>query len=88
MMSRKLSPDGRRLRTIIITTPFVVASSILLYKRLVLGEEQKHLPRPGYRRAQAAAQAQQAKKMSEGEFEGMPEELRRQIRQAEEAAKR
>lgn len=34
------------IRTIIIATPFLVASSILIYKRLVLGEEQKHLPRP------------------------------------------
>ncbi|ORY39484.1 hypothetical protein BCR35DRAFT_311479 [Leucosporidium creatinivorum] len=34
------------IRTIIIATPFLVASSILMYKRLVLGEEQKHLPRP------------------------------------------
>jgi len=41
----KLSPDGRRIRNIIIATPFLVASSILLYKRLVLGEEQRKMPK-------------------------------------------
>jgi len=30
-----------------VATPFLVASTFLLYKRLYLGEEQKHLPRPG-----------------------------------------
>ncbi|SCZ95333.1 BZ3500_MvSof-1268-A1-R1_Chr11-2g03439 [Microbotryum saponariae] len=41
-----LPADAKRLRTIIIATPFLVGSSILLYKRLMLGEEQRLLPRP------------------------------------------
>jgi hypothetical protein len=41
-----LTRPHHSIRTIIIATPFLVASSILMYKRLVLGEEQKHLPRP------------------------------------------
>lgn len=41
----KLSPDGKRIRAIIISAPFLIASSILLYKRLVLGEEQRLLPK-------------------------------------------
>ncbi|KAM0755024.1 hypothetical protein T439DRAFT_352979 [Meredithblackwellia eburnea MCA 4105] len=44
-MAPKLSPDGRRLRAIIIATPFLVVSSVILYKRLVLGEEQRLLPK-------------------------------------------
>ena len=35
-----------RIRAIIISTPLLVASSILMYKRLVLGEEQKRMPKP------------------------------------------
>lgn len=30
-----------------MATPFLVASSYLMYKRLYLGEEQKRLPRAG-----------------------------------------
>lgn len=40
----KLTADGARLRNIIISTPFLVATSLLLYKRLVLGEEQRKIP--------------------------------------------
>ncbi|KAI9319275.1 hypothetical protein BX666DRAFT_1854068 [Dichotomocladium elegans] len=42
-MARRLSPAGRRLATIMVSGPFVVATSWILYKRcnLVLGEEQR-----------------------------------------------
>lgn len=40
----KLTADAKRVRTIIIATPFLVASSILLYQRLVLGKEQRKIP--------------------------------------------
>lgn len=33
------------IRAIILSTPFLVASSILMYKRLVLGEDQRKFPR-------------------------------------------
>ncbi|KAI8973605.1 hypothetical protein BDF20DRAFT_883234 [Mycotypha africana] len=39
IMANKLSPAGKRLATIIVSAPFVVATSWILYKRLVLGEE-------------------------------------------------
>ncbi|TDL27810.1 hypothetical protein BD410DRAFT_781714 [Rickenella mellea] len=42
---QKLSADGRRLRIIIVTLPIVVATSMVLYRRLVLGEEQRRIPR-------------------------------------------
>ncbi|EIE83635.1 hypothetical protein RO3G_08340 [Rhizopus delemar RA 99-880] len=49
-MSRKLSPAGRRLATIIVSAPFVVATSWILYKRVVLGEQPRvadgHAVRP------------------------------------------
>ncbi|KAI8378284.1 hypothetical protein EDC96DRAFT_435499 [Choanephora cucurbitarum] len=38
-MSIKLSPAGRRLATIIVSAPFAVVTSWILYKRIVLGEE-------------------------------------------------
>ncbi|KAI7854049.1 hypothetical protein BDC45DRAFT_139578 [Circinella umbellata] len=38
-MAIKLSPAGRRLATVMVSAPFVVATSWILYKRLVLGEE-------------------------------------------------
>ncbi|ORX51567.1 hypothetical protein DM01DRAFT_1307313 [Hesseltinella vesiculosa] len=38
-MAIKLSPAGRRLATIIVSTPFVIVTSWILYKRVVLGEE-------------------------------------------------
>ncbi|KAI0037695.1 hypothetical protein FA95DRAFT_1684834 [Auriscalpium vulgare] len=47
MARPKLSPQGQRLRTIIVTVPIIAATSLVLYKRLVLGEEQRHLPRDG-----------------------------------------
>ncbi|KAI0251889.1 hypothetical protein BJV78DRAFT_1207531 [Lactifluus subvellereus] len=48
-MGTKLSPQGQRLRTIILTVPIIAATSVVLYKRLVLGEPQRKLPRPGER---------------------------------------
>ncbi|KAH9931538.1 uncharacterized protein B0H18DRAFT_989852 [Fomitopsis serialis] len=66
-MAPKLSPQARRLRTIIVTVPIMAATScectssamhvrslladvcplvtVVLYKRLVLGEPQRTLPR-------------------------------------------
>ncbi|GAA5918319.1 hypothetical protein JCM6882_008212 [Rhodosporidiobolus microsporus] len=82
-MSRKLSPDGKRLRAIIISTPFLVASSILLYKRLVLGEEQRHLPRPHPTRDGTGL----TKKDEDG-FGAMPDAVQRRIRELEEQQKR
>ncbi|KAI0292871.1 hypothetical protein BC826DRAFT_1105277 [Russula brevipes] len=49
MGRQKLSPQGQRLRTIIVTVPIMAATSVVLYKRLVLGEPQRKLPRPGER---------------------------------------
>ncbi|KAI8890154.1 hypothetical protein K501DRAFT_237072 [Backusella circina FSU 941] len=40
-MNRKLSPAGRRLATIIVSAPFAIVTSWILYKRVVLGEEQR-----------------------------------------------
>ncbi|KAI9273092.1 hypothetical protein BDA99DRAFT_602270 [Phascolomyces articulosus] len=40
-MGIKLSPAGRRLATVMVSAPFVVATSWILYKRLVLGEERR-----------------------------------------------
>jgi len=70
MGRQKLSPQGQRLRTIILTVPIIAATSgspeisvrfpqtllthlspVVLYKRLVLGEPQRKLPRPGERDA-------------------------------------
>ncbi|GAA5896630.1 hypothetical protein JCM8208_004250 [Rhodotorula glutinis] len=85
-MPRPLNPDGRRIRTIIISAPFLVASSLLLYKRLYLGEEQKHLPpRPGMSGA-AAVPVQQREQM--GDLEGVPKDVARRIREAEEESRR
>ncbi|KAI8096518.1 uncharacterized protein BX664DRAFT_324174 [Halteromyces radiatus] len=40
-MGIKLSPAGRRLATIIVSVPFVVTTSWILYKRVILGEERR-----------------------------------------------
>ncbi|KAI7898891.1 uncharacterized protein BX663DRAFT_523171 [Cokeromyces recurvatus] len=40
-MAIKLSPAGQRLATIIVSAPFVVVTSWILYKRVVLGEERR-----------------------------------------------
>jgi hypothetical protein len=47
MGTQKLSPQGQRLRIIILTVPIMAATSVVLYKRLLLGEPQRKLPRPG-----------------------------------------
>ncbi|KAI0315932.1 hypothetical protein OF83DRAFT_307380 [Amylostereum chailletii] len=44
-MAAPLSPQSKRLRTIIVTLPIMAATSLVLYKRLVLGEPQKTVPR-------------------------------------------
>ncbi|GAA5932204.1 uncharacterized protein JCM15063_001153 [Sporobolomyces koalae] len=83
----------RRIRTIIISTPFLVASSILLYKRLFLGEEQKHLPRPNNSSYPSSSTTTSAgptlskdKLMSQpisNEWNGVPDDVRRRIQAAE-----
>ncbi|KAL0084662.1 hypothetical protein J3Q64DRAFT_1640143 [Phycomyces blakesleeanus] len=40
-MGIKLSPAGRRLTTVIVAAPIMVATTWILYKRLVLGEERR-----------------------------------------------
>ncbi|KAI9485771.1 MAG: hypothetical protein EXX96DRAFT_613627 [Benjaminiella poitrasii] len=40
-MAIKLSPAGQRLATIIVSAPFVVVTTWILYKRVVLGEERR-----------------------------------------------
>ncbi|KZP17378.1 hypothetical protein FIBSPDRAFT_1046896 [Athelia psychrophila] len=42
-----LSPQGKRIRTIMVALPIMAATSFVMYKRLVLGEEQRLLPREG-----------------------------------------
>ncbi|PPQ68102.1 hypothetical protein CVT25_014265 [Psilocybe cyanescens] len=42
MAKQKLPLEARRMRTIIVTLPIIAA--FVLYKRLVLGEEQRKLP--------------------------------------------
>ncbi|GAA6061802.1 hypothetical protein JCM10212_004858 [Sporobolomyces blumeae] len=94
----KLSPDARRIRTIIIATPFLVASSILMYKRLFLGEEQRRLPRPaplGSPEASATIAGTLREVASEppiksdrGEWNGVPDDVRRRIQAAEQGQDR
>ncbi|GAA6002958.1 uncharacterized protein JCM10292_000266 [Rhodotorula paludigena] len=78
-MARKLNPDGRRIRAIIISAPFLVASSILLYKRLVLGEEQRRLP--GSSRSALPVPG-------DGGPEGMPQDVLKRIKEAEDESRR
>ncbi|KAH8102080.1 hypothetical protein BXZ70DRAFT_930166 [Cristinia sonorae] len=42
-MGSPLSPQARRWRTIIVTVPIIAATSLVLYKRLVLGEPRRTL---------------------------------------------
>ncbi|KAF8581196.1 hypothetical protein K439DRAFT_1636356 [Ramaria rubella] len=44
MPFQKLSPDARRVRTIIVSLPLIGVTSYVLYKRLVWGEPQRRLP--------------------------------------------
>ncbi|EPQ50820.1 hypothetical protein GLOTRDRAFT_50038 [Gloeophyllum trabeum ATCC 11539] len=50
MASTPLSPQAKRLRTIIVTLPIMGATALILYKRVFLGEEQRKLPRDGHGR--------------------------------------
>ncbi|KIJ28573.1 hypothetical protein M422DRAFT_260402 [Sphaerobolus stellatus SS14] len=47
MPSQKLSPDARRIRTIIVALPIAAVTAYVLYKRLVLEEPQRKLAGPG-----------------------------------------
>ncbi|KIS68950.1 uncharacterized protein UMAG_12198 [Mycosarcoma maydis] len=42
-----LTPEQKRIRTIMISFPLLVATSVVLFKRLYLGEEQRKLPTHG-----------------------------------------
>ncbi|KAH9474561.1 hypothetical protein JR316_0013023 [Psilocybe cubensis] len=44
MAKQSLPLEARRIRTIIVTLPIITACSFVLYKRLVLGEDQRKLP--------------------------------------------
>ncbi|PRQ75785.1 hypothetical protein AAT19DRAFT_12807 [Rhodotorula toruloides] len=81
---RKQSLEQKRISTIIVSFPFLVATSVLLYRRLFLGEEQKRMPRPG---EPGANMPMLSGGMGEGErggeFGSMPEELQRRIREEE-----
>ncbi|BGP26945.1 hypothetical protein JCM10295v2_005907 [Rhodotorula toruloides] len=84
---RTQSPEQKRISTIIVSFPFLVATSFLLYRRLVLGEEQKRMPRPGQPGANlpmlSGGIGEVHQQQRGGEFGAMPEELQRQIREEE-----
>ncbi|POY76459.1 hypothetical protein BMF94_0660 [Rhodotorula taiwanensis] len=97
-MSRpRPSANQQRLTRVIVTLPFVVVSSWILYKRLVLGEQQRTMPRPGQPGADqhvlATSLSQEARrKNGEAAFgadrrEGMPDDLARRVREAEQKAR-
>ncbi|KAJ3504719.1 hypothetical protein NMY22_g17833 [Coprinellus aureogranulatus] len=46
MAKVELSPQAKRLKTIIVSLPILVAASVVYYKREVLGEPQRTIPRP------------------------------------------
>ncbi|TEB32718.1 hypothetical protein FA13DRAFT_1790430 [Coprinellus micaceus] len=46
MAKIELSPQAKRLKTIIISLPILVAASVVYYKREVLGEPQRTIPKP------------------------------------------
>lgn len=90
LADRATTRDTHRIRTIIISAPFLVASSLLLYKRLYLGEEQKRLP-PPLRSGVPVAEAVQAPTLGNqrrDELEGVPADVARRIRDAEDQARR
>ncbi|PWN37727.1 uncharacterized protein FA14DRAFT_177011 [Meira miltonrushii] len=39
----KLTPDQQRIRVMVVTFPVLVATSVVLFKRMFLGEEQRKL---------------------------------------------
>ncbi|PCH36833.1 hypothetical protein WOLCODRAFT_157525 [Wolfiporia cocos MD-104 SS10] len=45
MSTPPLTPQARRVRTIMVTIPIIFVTSFVLYKRLVLGEPRRMLPR-------------------------------------------
>ncbi|KAK4046769.1 hypothetical protein OIV83_005874 [Microbotryomycetes sp. JL201] len=73
------------IRTIIVTFPFLIASSVLLYKRAILGEEQRRLPRPATVSENARVQRHgQAGATATGD-EGIPSDVLQRIKEAEAA---
>lgn len=85
----------------IVTLPFVIVSSWILYKRLVLGEQQRTMPRPGQPGADqhvlGTSLSEEARRRARGgggggggdgeRIEGMPEELAQKVREAERRAR-
>ncbi|GAA5867601.1 hypothetical protein JCM3774_001524 [Rhodotorula dairenensis] len=96
-MSRpRPSANQQRLTRVIVTLPFVIVSSWILYKRLVLGEQQRTMPRPGQPGADqhvlGTSLSQEARRRhgrggDEDRIEGMPDELAQKIREAERNAR-
>lgn len=87
-----------RLTRVIVTLPFVIVSSWILYKRLVLGEQQRTMPRPGQPGADqhvlGTSLSEEARRRARGggggddeRIEGMPEELAERVREAERRAR-
>ncbi|GAA5954963.1 hypothetical protein JCM21900_005948 [Sporobolomyces salmonicolor] len=83
----KISQEARNIRNIIISTPFLIASSYLLYKRLYLGEEQRRLPIPPADGSGVGMGAHSAALEAAGvkgeEWKGVPEGVRKRIQEAE-----
>ncbi|WRT67992.1 uncharacterized protein IL334_004967 [Kwoniella shivajii] len=44
-MSAPMNPNAKRLRTIIVSFPLLVVTTVILYRRTMLGEEQRKIPR-------------------------------------------
>ncbi|GAA5985236.1 hypothetical protein JCM10908_002579 [Rhodotorula pacifica] len=95
-MSRpRQSANQQRLTRVIVTLPFVIVSSWILYKRLVLGEQQRTMPRPGQPGADqqvlGTSLSQEARRRAgakdEERIDGMPEDLAQKIREAERRAR-
>ncbi|WWC70975.1 uncharacterized protein I206_104928 [Kwoniella pini CBS 10737] len=44
-MAPPMNADAKRLRTIIVSFPILVVTTAILYRRTMLGEEQRKIPR-------------------------------------------
>ncbi|KAL7004928.1 hypothetical protein EMMF5_005541 [Cystobasidiomycetes sp. EMM_F5] len=47
MTSNQLNPTGKRLRTVILAFPLLVATSYVLYQRMYESKEQRKVRGPG-----------------------------------------
>lgn len=83
------------LTRVIVTLPFVIVSSWILYKRLILGEEQRTMPRPGQPGADqhvlGTSLSEEARRRRDGQpdgrIQGMPDDLAQRISEAERQAR-